>query len=151
MARNAYRIKHATALERIVVSLEIDRLESATPGFIGGLSASKQIFYDEIMTVYRFRRVDWNSLVIILLLGFIFGLIGLVLAVDNSWIGAALFWLPGLALCLWYFYRGFIQKLPIVRVIASSGTLEFPCVNADFFNNLIARLTVVSVGDVVSP
>jgi hypothetical protein len=145
MARDATRVKYANSFERFVITLQEDGVESASPGFVGGLTPSRKIFYDEIVTVYRYRVTDWNALTIMLLLALVFGLTGLgFYASGLSPVIALLLWLCGLGLVGFFYHRGFVRKKGIVRINSVNDTMEFPCNNDQFFSHLLSHLKIIT-------
>ena len=152
MAKKSEQIKYSNALESFVLTLRADHLESGSPGFLGGSSGGRQIFYDEIEAIYRYRQPDWSALTLVFLIATVFGLVGLGIyfAFDSPPIGI-LCWIFGLAWCAYFIYSGFIRQKSMVRLVATSGTIEFRCKNEDFFQNLMSHLKVKTTVDAVAP
>lgn len=136
------KLKYSRTFERFELTIRADHLEPASSALIG-VQAGTPIFYDEISAVYRFRQPDWSAISVIVLLLFIFGLIGLAFYYGVGPLAGLVCWLGGLALAGYVAHRGFIRQKHIVRVFSSQGLLEFPCNNDVFFQTLLSHLNII--------
>ena len=137
-------IKFQNSVERYVVTLRTDSIDFATPGLVGGLSVQKQIFYDEIVAVYQFRKPDWTVLMLGFLIGVLFGLGGWAFYAGAGAAAGGLVWVCGLLLIVYYIHQGLVRQKNTVRVVSPTAIIEFPCAKDQVFAELMSRLKVIN-------
>src|SRR5437867_7740157 len=129
-------------ITRVTLGPEALLAESRDPLF-GVWTPTRQIFYDEIRAVYRYRVRDWGYLVPGLLYALVGGLVLLIAgaagrADASTWVLS--FSLLGALLVALCAYRIFVAQRPMVRLDTVTGPFKFTTRHDEFVGSLASRL-----------
>jgi len=144
----ALRVKSAsvTGITRVTLGPEALLAESRDPLF-GVWTPTRQIFYDDIRAIYRYRVRDWSYLVVALLYALLGGLILLVAgsvgqATASTW--AVSFGLLGALVAALCAYRILVAQRPMLRLDTITGPFRFATRQDDFVASLTSRLVAAA-------